>query len=168
MRERARDKGRLEDIIEYSTNVTMLIEGYSLEALIADKRTYYSVMKNIEVVGEAAYMLTKAFKKSHPEIPWKVVQGMRHVLVHDYATIDDRELFNTAVNDMLPLRQQVERYLAETDWDEWQSLADDFEDTADDVRKTNIETARKMKTKGYAIQDIAEITGLTTEEIEGL
>lgn len=158
----------MEDIIEYSTNVTMLIEGYSLEALIADKRTYYSVMKNIEVVGEAAYMLTKAFKKSHPEIPWKVVQGMRHVLVHDYATIDDRELFNTAVNDMLPLRQQVERYLAETDWDEWQSLADDFEDTADDVRKTNIETARKMKTKGYAIQDIAEITGLTTEEIEGL
>ncbi len=73
MRERARDRGRLEDIIEYSTNVTNLIEGYSLEALIADKRTYYSVMKNIEVVGEAAYMLTKAFKKSHSEIPWKVV-----------------------------------------------------------------------------------------------
>ena len=61
MRERARDKGRLEDIIEYSNNVTMLIEGYSFEALVADKRTYYSVVKNIEVVGEAAYMLTKAF-----------------------------------------------------------------------------------------------------------
>ena len=75
----------MEDIVEYSSNVTNLIEGYSLESLVADKRTYYSVMKNVEVVGEAAYMLTKAFKKSHPEIPWKVVQGMRHVLVHDYA-----------------------------------------------------------------------------------
>ena len=166
MRERARDKGRLEDIIEYSTNVTNLIEGYSLEALIADKRTYYSVMKNIEVVGEAAFMLTKAFKKSHPEIPWKVVQGMRHVLVHDYANVVSKTLYDTAVNDMLPLRQQVERYLAETDWDEWQSVADDFEDAADDVRKTNIEHARKMKAKGYATEDIAEITGLTTEEIE--
>ena len=166
MRERARDKGRLEDIIEYSTNVTNLIEGYSLEALIADKRTYYSVMKNIEVVGEAAFMLTKAFKKSHPEIPWKVVQGMRHVLVHDYANVVSKTLYDTAVNDMLPLRQQVERYLAETDWDEWQSVADDFEDAADDVRKTNIEHARKMKAKGYATDDIAEITGLTTEEIE--
>lgn len=102
MRERARDKGRLEDIIEYSNNVTMLIEGYSFEKLVADKRTYYSVMKNVEVVGEAAYMLTKAFKKAHPATPWKFVQGMRHVLVHDYATIDDRELYNTAVNDMLP------------------------------------------------------------------
>ena len=168
MRERARDKGRLEDIIEYSTNVTNLIEGYSLEALIADKRTYYSVMKNIEVVGEAAYMLTKAFKKSHPEIPWKVVQGMRHVLVHDYANVVSATLYDTAVNDMQPLRQQVERYLAETDWDEWESMADDCDDTADDVRKTNIETARKMKAMGYATEDVAEITGLTTEEIETL
>ena len=43
-----------------------------------------------------------------------------------------------------------------------------LEDTADDVRKTNIETARKMKAKGYAIQDIAEITGLEPNEIEVL
>jgi uncharacterized protein with HEPN domain len=71
MRERARDKGRLEDIIEYANNVIMLIDGYSYEKLIEDKRTYYSVIKNVEIVGEAAYMLTKAFKKSHPETPWK-------------------------------------------------------------------------------------------------
>ncbi len=66
MRERARDKGRLEDIVEYSNNVSLLVEGYSLEALVADKRTYYSVMKNVEIVGEAAYMLSRAFKKKHP------------------------------------------------------------------------------------------------------
>ena len=155
----------MEDIVEYSANVMMLIKGYTFESLVSDKRTYYSVMKNVEVVGEAAYMLTKAFKKAHPATPWKVVQGMRHVLVHDYATIDDRELFNTAVNDIPVLQKQVERYLAETDW---QSVADDFEDTADDVRKTNIENARKMKAKGYAVQDIADITGLTAEEIEAL
>ena len=135
----------MEDIVEYSANVIMLIKGYTYESLVSDKRTYYSVMKNVEVVGEAAYMLTKAFKKAHPATPWKVVQGMRHVLVHDYATIDDRELFNTAVNDIPVLQKQVERYLAETDWAEWQSVADDFEDTADDVRKTNIENARGLR-----------------------
>ncbi len=107
-------------------------------------------------------MLTKAFKKSHPEIPWKVVQGMRHVLVHDYATIDNKELYNTAINDMLPLRQQIERYLAETDWDEWQSLPDEF----DDANKEDMVTvARRMKAKGYAIEDIVEITGMTEEDI---
>lgn len=124
MRERARDKGRLQNIVDYSGNVTMLIEGYSFEEFVADKRTYYSVMKNVEIVGEAAYMLTKAFKNVHPEIPWQTVQGMRHVLVHDYANIDIKELYNTAVNDIPVLRRQVERYLAETDWAEWESQED--------------------------------------------
>jgi uncharacterized protein with HEPN domain len=165
MRERARDKGRLEDIIEYSNNVTKLIKGYTLEQLVADKRTYYSVMKNVEVVGEAAYMLTKAFKKAHTETPWKVVQGMRHVLVHDYANVVSATLYDTAVNDMQPLRQQVERYLAETDWDEWQSLPDEF----DDANKEDIvKAARSMKADGMPVEKIEKYTGLTAEEIEAL
>ena len=120
MRERIRDRGRLEDIIDYSNNVTKLIEGFSLEDFEADIRTYYAVMKNIEIVGEAAYMLTKEFKEAHPETPWMVVQGMRHVLVHGYANVQVKELYNTAINDMTPLREQVSRYLAETDWREWE------------------------------------------------
>ena len=56
MKERARDKGRLEDIIEHADNIAMFMEGYTLEMLMADKRTYYSVMKNVEIIGEAAYM----------------------------------------------------------------------------------------------------------------
>ena len=165
MRERARDKGRLEDIIEYSNNVTMLIKGYSFEKLVADKRTYYSVIKNVEVVGEAAFMLTKAFKKEHPATPWKFVQGMRHVLVHDYATIDNRELYNPAVNDIPVLKEQVQCYLAETDWDEWQSLPDEF----DDANKEDIvKAARSMKADGMPVEQITKYTGLTAEEIEGL
>lgn len=54
---------------------------------------------------------------------------MRHVLVHDYATIDAKELYNTAINDMEPLRKQIEAYLEETNWDEWESILDDFEIT---------------------------------------
>lgn len=119
MRERARDKGRLEDIIEYSNNVTELITGVSYDELVTDKRTYYSVMKNVEIVGEAAYMLSKSFKEAHPETPWKIVQGMRHVLVHDYANIAKKELYNTAVNGIPELRKQVEHYLSETNWEEW-------------------------------------------------
>ena len=165
MRERARDKGRLLDIIEYADNVTMLIEGYDLQKLVADKRTYFSVVKNIEVVGEAAYMLTKAFKRTHPEVPWKFIQGMRHFLVHDYATIDDKELYNTAINDIPVLRQQVAQYLANTDWQAWISVPDEYDDT--DVDKM-VRTARRMKAKNYAVDDIAEITGLTAEEIEGM
>ena len=131
MRERARDKGRLEDILEYSDNVTTLIDGYTLEAFVKDKRTYYSVMKNVEVVGEAAYMLSKAFKKAHPATPWKTVQGMRHVLVHDYANVVSTTLYDTAVNGIPELRRQVEKYLTETDWEAWASVPGDFEDAVE-------------------------------------
>jgi len=165
MRERARDKGRLEDILEYSDNVTRFIGGHTFETFVADRAIYYSVMKNVEIVGEAAYMLSKAFKEAHPATPWKIVQGMRHVLVHDYATIDDKELYNTAVNGIPELREQVAKYLAETDWEAWESQPDDYEDSVDEEM---IKLARHMKADGLAIGLITKYTGLTAEEIDKL
>lgn len=166
MRERVRDKGRLEDIVEHCINVTMLIEGYSLEELIADKRTYYAVMKNVEIVGEASYMLTKAFKEAHPDTPWKVVQGMRHVLVHDYANIVSETLYDTAINSIPELRKQVERYLADTDWDAWEAAEEPTETDKPEAKDSIMNIVQKMKAKGYAIEDIADITGLSLEVIK--
>ena len=119
MREKSRDKGRIEDIINYSENIRKMIDGVSYETFQNDILTYYAVMKNVEIVGEAAYMLSAEFKESHPQTPWKIVQGMRHYLVHGYANIDVHELYSTAVNDIPILRQQAETYLADTNWEEW-------------------------------------------------
>lgn len=120
MREKLRDKGRIEDIIKYSENIKKMIEGVSYERFKDDILIYFAVMKNIEIVGEAAYMLSAEFKEVHPQTPWKVVQGMRHYLVHGYANIDVQELYSTALNDIPVLKQQAEIYLAETNWDEWE------------------------------------------------
>lgn len=154
------------DIIEYSDNVTMLIKGYDCDKLVADKRTYYSVMKNVEIVGEAAYMLTNAFKNAHPETPWKFVQGMRHVLVHDYANVVSTTLYDTAVNDIPMLRQQVKHYLADTDWDEWASVAEAARTVDGPSHKEAMKIAQRMKSKGYATKEIMDITGLSAKEIK--
>ncbi len=69
MREPVRDKGRLEDIVEYSTNVLKIVEDVTFEEFSSNILVYYSTMKNVEIVGEAAYMLTKEFKASHADIP---------------------------------------------------------------------------------------------------
>lgn len=143
----------------------MLIQGYSLEALVADKRTYYSVMKNVEIVGEAAYKLTKAFKDLHPKTPWKIIQGMRHISVHEYANIDDKELYNAAVNDIPELRNQVKGYLSETDWEQWVATPDDFVESADEKMS---KIASRMKARGYDVDEICSITGLTKDEIANL
>ena len=121
MREKARDRGRLLDIVEYSHNVGKLMEGISFDEFRKDIRTYYAVMKNVEIVGEAAYMLTGDFKEAHPATPWPAVQGMRHVLVHGYATVEPHTLYDTALNGIPELCEQIEQYLAETDWQAWEA-----------------------------------------------
>ena len=168
MRERQRDKGRLTDIVEYSDNIIELLENMTFEQFVKDKRTYYAVMKNVEVVGEAAYMLTKAFKKAHVEIPWNVVQGMRHVIVHDYANITSETLYDTAVNNIPELRNQVARYLCEVNWDEWAKSEDSCPEMDDSDREKNIELARKMKLDNISTELISKYTGLNAEEISAL
>ena len=61
----------MEDIVEYSSNVLKIIDGIEFEEFASNILVYFATMKNVEIVGEAAYMLTKEFKVSHPEIPWK-------------------------------------------------------------------------------------------------
>lgn len=60
-------------------------------------------------------MLTKEFQDAHPETPWRQIIGMRHFLVHGYYQVDSSEVWITATRDLSPLREQIERYLSETD-----------------------------------------------------
>ena len=165
MREHSRDRGRLEDILKYAQNVGIIVSGISYEEFTKDIRIYYSVMKNIEIIGEAANMLTRHFRETHAELPWRQIVSMRNVLVHGYAQVSDADLWLTAKNDIEPLCEQVQRYLTETNWEEWQNGEDPFTEMDNAAYKQAVDSARKMKAKDYATQDIAEITGLTTEEI---
>lgn len=168
MRERARDKGRLEDIVEYSSNVMQFVKGMTAEEFASDALSYYAVMKNVEVIGEAAFMLTKAFKAAHTEIPWKSIESMRHILVHDYARVIPRILWETANNDIPKLLNQVEKYLAETNWADWEKENDPSSDIQDAVYKSIVGMARNMRARGMSVQEIAEITGLSKFEIDDL
>lgn len=111
MREPSRDKGRLLDILEYSQHVSDFLEGFTFESFKKDIRTYFAVMKSVEVIGEAAYMLTKEFKEQHKELPWPQIVAMRHVLVHGYSQVSIADLWYTAINDIPPLREQVQKYI---------------------------------------------------------
>ena len=165
MREHSRDRGRLEDILKYARNVEKIVDGISFEEFVADIRTYYSVMKNIEVIGEAANMLTRHFREVHNELPWRLIVNMRNILVHGYAQVSEADLWQTATSDIKPMREQVEQYLAKTNWEQWAQEKDPYTEMGNTAYQQITETARKMKAKGYAVADIADITGLTAEEI---
>ncbi len=80
--------------------------------LYNDKIPFYAVVKNIEIVGEAANNVTKELQSQHPEVQWKDVISMRHVLVHDYYNIDARTAWQTAQDNLPQLKKQIEKILS--------------------------------------------------------
>ena len=100
--------------------------GKTYEDLVSDDMMYYAVVKNIEIIGEAANMLTQDFQQAHPDTPWKMVKGMRNYIVHEYFQIDDIVVWDVITNNIPELREQISRYLTETDWDEWEKKTIDL------------------------------------------
>lgn len=107
MREQIKDKGRIEHMMSAIDNVEEFTKGITLGEFVNSKILFYAVVKNIEIVGEAAYMLTKEFKQTHQSIPWQVIEKMRHVLVHGYYTISPEIVWSTVQEDIPSLKKQL-------------------------------------------------------------
>lgn len=167
MREPIKDKDRLQHILDAIDNIFELTKDTSTEALSANKMQFYGIVKCIEIIGEAAYFVTKSFRNKHKETPWEQIIRMRHVLVHDYYRIKEDEVRYVIEDNLTPLREQIARYIAETNWDEWEKQTLDLESESS-AHKTLIQTAIRMKSRGYNTNEICRITGLNRDEIDEL
>lgn len=166
MREPLKDRIRLEHIIASADNILRYTAGKTYNDLLANDMMCYAVVYNILAIGEAAYHLTKAFQKEHPETQWGGIMKMRNVLAHDYYKLKLQTVWEVVQHDLLPLRQQVAHYLAETDWEEWEKNEAAIIETA--THKGLVQTARRMKEDGLSAKQISWYTGLQVEEIEAL
>ena len=113
MREPLRDKERLEHMLAAAERVIRYTSGKTFDDLKADDMMYYAVVKNIEIIGEAANLLSPEFVESHFETPWKQVRGMRNYIVHEYFQIDDVVVWGVVTADIPVLRSQIIDYLSE-------------------------------------------------------
>ena len=77
-----------EDIIASGNKIISYTEGISFEDFVADDKTADAVIRNFEIIGEAANRLPETFKEKHPEIDWHRIRGFRNRIVHDYFGID--------------------------------------------------------------------------------
>lgn len=113
MRERIRDKERLVHILTAIDNLTEGSKRYTVEDAEKDSIIFYGFVKQVEIIGEATYKLTKEFRAEHPEVEWEVMEGMRHVLVHGYYMISPGKVWNVIENDLPILRPQIEKFIEE-------------------------------------------------------
>ena len=113
MRERIRDKSRLEHILQAIERIRRYTKGKTFDDFIADDMMYYAVVKNIEILGEASNMLTEEFREAHPNTPWKQVNGMRNYIVHEYFQVDNNVVWDVITTDLLILEKQIIEYIKE-------------------------------------------------------
>lgn len=120
MRERIKDKNRLEHILNAIDTIQSRTAGFTFDDLTADKVFFAGIVYYTMIIGEAAYMLTSEFREQHSDLPWDQIVSMRHHIVHGYYQVDESIVWEIIQNDLEPLRQHITRILSEIDWSEWE------------------------------------------------
>jgi uncharacterized protein with HEPN domain len=78
----------LEDILQSANKILAYTNGFSYSQFLADSRTVDAVIRNFEIIGEAANRLPQEIRDQYPKIDWHRIRGFRNRIVHDYMGID--------------------------------------------------------------------------------
>ena len=98
---RERDLVKCEDMRLYAERTREFLGSRSLEEFVDDEMAQDAIVRCIEVIGEAARLVSEETRRRAPDIPWSLIVGMRNVLAHDYGTIDLERVYGV-VTEQLP------------------------------------------------------------------
>jgi uncharacterized protein with HEPN domain len=101
----------LEDILEAITRIRSYTSGLGREAFLADGRTVDAVVRNLEIIGEAAKGVPEDVRRQAPDVEWRKIAGLRDVLIHAYSTVDLEIVWDIVENKLGPLADEVRRVL---------------------------------------------------------
>ena len=99
----------IDDMRQACRKVLRYTRGLDLSALQTDERTYDAVVRNLEVLGEAAKHVPAEICRQSPEVEWKKIAGLRDILTHVYFGIDDAILWDIVTNKIEPLLGALEK-----------------------------------------------------------
>lgn len=101
----------LSDIRDCILKIEEYLEGISEEHFYEDYEKQDSVLRRLEIIGEAVKHLPDDTREKYPKIPWKDIAGTRDVLIHEYSGVNLKRIWKTVKKDLPELKKQVEEML---------------------------------------------------------
>jgi len=105
----------LDDILEAIGKIEKYTEGLDFEKFRTDDKTGDAVIRNFLVIGEAVKKIPPDIRKKNPDIPWKIIAGMRDKLVHKYFGIRYDVVWETIELRLPSLKLDIKKILDQMD-----------------------------------------------------
>lgn len=106
------DRVHIADMLDAVRRAQRFMGGMDLGSFLADEKTQSAIIRQLEVIGEAARRVSRAFREAHGDVPWQPSAAMRNVLIHEYFGVDLEEVWKTVMED-LPRLEAVLKALSQ-------------------------------------------------------
>jgi len=107
------DKVKLRHMLDAALEIQQYAQSATREDLNHDRKLVHSLVRLLEIIGEAATQVSDELKAGIPEIPWLIIIGMRNRLIHAYFAINLNVVWSTSTEDIPLLIAELERILGQ-------------------------------------------------------
>ena len=97
----------IKHILDAIAEIEGYVRGFNLESFSENNMVRDAVVRQLEIIGEAAKQIDQATKESYPDVPWTQVVGMRNRLIHEYFNIDLENVWNVVMKDLPELKVKL-------------------------------------------------------------
>ncbi len=97
----------MADIEEACEKIIRYTSGMDMAAFMADEMVRDAVLRNLEIIGEAAGKIPAHVQARYPQVDWRAMRALRNILAHAYFALDDATLWDVVANEVPLLLRNV-------------------------------------------------------------
>lgn len=109
------DHDLIQDMIEAARRSMRYCKDLDYEGFLQDTKTQDAVVRNVEIIGEAAGKISPDLRNQYPDLPWNNIIGMRNRLVHDYFGVNLNIVWEVVATDLPDLTKWLNRILDDSE-----------------------------------------------------